>query len=73
MKKPQKESVNHPEHYNSGDIECIDAIYAALGRDGGDDFSIGNAMKYLWRWRHKCSYEDLKKARWYIDRVIGDR
>lgn len=66
------DSIDHPEHYNNGDIECIDAIYSALGKDGGDYFCTGNALKYLWRWRKKNGLEDIRKARWYIDRMIGD-
>jgi hypothetical protein len=34
------------------------------------NFNVGNAMKYLWRSDHKNGLEDLKKARWYIDREI---
>lgn len=33
-------------------------------------FNDGNAVKYLWRWRHKGGVEDLKKARWYLDDLI---
>lgn len=61
------DAVN-PNHYklSCNGIECIDAIEAALGRDGCIDFCIGNAFKYLWRWREKNGVEDLCKAEWYI-------
>jgi hypothetical protein len=64
----KKESVNHPSHYNQGKIEVIDYI-EDLGM--GEDFCVGNAIKYLSRYKYKEKpLEDLKKARWYIDRLI---
>ena len=61
-----KETVNHPNHYNIGGIEVIDFIESwNLG------FSLGNAIKYIARAPYKNDeLEDLKKARWYIDREI---
>ena len=65
------ETVDHPGHYNPGGIECIDAIAAATCDLRGEEaFCTGNALKYLWRWKAKAGVEDLKKARWYIDRMI---
>lgn len=61
-----REAVNHPPHYNSGNIEVIDAI-----EDWGLDFNSGNVVKYIARHQHKTDpLEDLKKARWYLDRII---
>ena len=58
--------INHPSHYTYGKIECIDFI-----EDKGLNFSRGNAVKYIVRAGHKeDELEDLKKARWYIDREI---
>ena len=58
-------------HYNQGDIECIDAIRACMNRIGFQDFCRGNVIKYLWRYRLKCSpLDDLKKARDYLDWMI---
>lgn len=68
-----KEMVNHPDHYQSiNGIECIDAIAAATEELSGEEaFCTGTAIKYLWRWKKKEKpVEDLKKARWYIDRLI---
>jgi len=63
--------VNRPAHYTSGKVECIDAIEAAtVGLTGGAAYCTGNAIKYLWRWSRKGGVEDLRKARWYIDRLI---
>lgn len=58
--------VNHPAHYTQhpNGIECIDVV-EPLG------FCVGNAIKYLWRAGLKGdALEDLKKARWYVDREI---
>ncbi|WP_255315272.1 DUF3310 domain-containing protein [Paenibacillus barengoltzii] len=64
--------VNHPPHYTRGSIECIEAIEAATsGLEGPEAYSTGAAIKYLWRWKWKNGVEDLKKARWYLDRLIG--
>jgi hypothetical protein len=66
--------VNHPSHYTQGDIECIDAIKAAtIGLNGFEGYCIGNAIKYEWRWKHKGGTDDLKKAIWYLEKLIGDK
>ena len=62
--------VNRPAHYTSGGIECIDAMQAAFGAEVVKDFCLCNAFKYLWRHRSKNGVEDLKKARWYLNRLI---
>ena len=67
--EPQ-DAVNHPAHYTHGGVECIDAIEAATGGDGFAGYCAGNVIKYLFRYRFKGGVEDLKKARWYIDRLI---
>lgn len=64
------DNVNHPDHYTFGDIECIDAIRAALGDEGFIAYCEGNAIKYLWRHRFKGGIESLEKAKWYLDRMI---
>lgn len=63
------DNVNHPEHYTSGGVECIDAIRAATGEHFAG-FLQGNVVKYVWRYRLKGGSEDLKKARWYLNRLI---
>jgi len=68
--KPVADPVNHPPHYTQGKVESIDAIESALGEEGFKGFLAGNAMKYIHRYRHKNGLEDLKKARWYMDRLI---
>ena len=65
--------VNHPPHYQSDNgIECIDAIRAQMTEDQFAAYCQGNIVKYLWRWRQKAGVESLKKARWYLDRMIGE-
>lgn len=64
-----KDPVNHPDHYTSGNIECLDAIKAALG-DNYKYYVQGNVLKYIWRFNHKNGLEDLKKARFYLDDLI---
>ena len=63
--KPTHDRVNHPEHYVS-DPSGVECITITRHRN----FNIGNAIKYLWRSDEKGGIEDLKKARWYIDREI---
>ena len=71
--KQTDDPVNHPSHYCSGDIECIDAISSALGHDGIIDFCRGNAIKYLWRAGLKGDMgEDLRKAAWYCERAAKE-
>jgi hypothetical protein len=66
-----EEKVNHPSHYNQGSVECIDAIESATKElSGVDSFCTGNAIKYMWRWKQKGGIDDLKKAKWYIERLI---
>jgi len=61
--------VNHPPHYTGGEIECIDAIKAALTPDEFRGYCKGNALKYVWRERRKGHGEDIRKAAWYLDKI----
>lgn len=62
-------NVNHPSHYNQGDIECIDAMVAAYGKSAVANFCLCNAFKYVWRNRDKNGFEDMDKAIWYIKKM----
>ena len=63
--------VEHPAHYTGGKVECIDAIEAATtGLEGIEAVCTANVIKYVWRWKWKGGVEDLKKARWYLDKLI---
>lgn len=65
-----QDNVNHPAHYGKGKIECIDYIEDFLTREEYTGYLRGNIAKYMHRWRYKNKVEDLKKARWYLDRLI---
>ena len=71
--KAVKDNVNHPSHYTQGAIECIDAIKEAVkGLLGIEAVCTANIIKYVWRWKFKNGVEDLRKARWYLDRLIDE-
>ena len=65
------DNVNSPSHYNSGAVECIDAIEAMLSPEEYTGYLRGNSLKYRWRFRYKGKpVEDLRKANWYEDRLL---
>lgn len=63
--------IEHPPHYtHGGDIECIDAIAAMLGRDGFVAYLRGQVVKYAWRMKHKGQTAmDAGKMAWYAARL----
>jgi hypothetical protein len=64
--------VNSPSHYNSGGIEAIEGIEASMAPEAYEGYLKGNIMKYMWRYEKKAKpIEDLKKAQWYLDRLIS--
>ena len=66
MQSTHSDMVNHPKHYTAGKFEVIDVI-----EDQKLCFHLGNVVKYVFRSAHKGKQiEDLKKARWYLDRKI---
>jgi hypothetical protein len=67
------DNVNSPSHYQSENgVECIDAIQAALTEEEYRGYLKGNILKYTWRERMKGGKESLQKARWYLNRLLGD-
>ena len=62
-----KDNVN-PSHYKQGNIEVIEFIL-----DQNLNYMDGNVVKYITRYKHKNGLEDLKKARWYINRIIEEK
>lgn len=63
------DNVNHPAHYTSGGIECIDGMVAAFGREYVMHYCLCNAFKYIWRCEHKGKrVEDIQKAVWYLNK-----
>ena len=69
-KETVNDNVNHPSHYTQGAIECIDAIEASMTPKEFRGAMKANIIKYLWRYEHKNGLEDLKKARFYLERMI---
>ena len=67
--------VNHPNHYKSdgvGDIECIDAIQAALTEEEFIGFCKGNNIKYTWRANRKQDVRtNIQKAIWYMNKLLS--
>ena len=59
------DAIDHPSHYTFSPIEVIDAIEA-----WECDFVEGNIIKYVARWKHKDGVMDLRKAAWYLNRLI---
>lgn len=68
--KPENDPVNSPSHYTAGSIETIDYIQDKLSDEGFEGYCAGNVFKYLSRYRLKNGVEDLKKAKWYLSRLI---
>lgn len=62
--------VNHPSHYETGKFECIDVMEETQGKEATMDFCICNALKYLYRHKRKNGVEDIKKAKWYINKYL---
>ena len=65
--------VNSPRHYadSFGGIQCIDAIETSMSMEEFKGFLKGNVQKYVWRYSQKNGAEDLKKAKWYLERLIA--
>lgn len=70
MEFKPKDAVQNPGHYTSGDIECIDAIRAALTPEEFRGFCKGNVLKYTWRERLKNGDQDMRKAARYNEYLL---
>ena len=67
----EEDLINNPPHYQGDKLEALDSIRAMLGAKGFIAYCLGNASKYVWRCTKKGNFEqDLKKAKFYIDRAI---
>ena len=60
----------NPKHYKTGKFECIEVMMETQGIDVVKGFCIGNAFKYLYRHTNKNQDEDIKKAKWYLDKYL---
>jgi hypothetical protein len=65
------DAVAKPKHYNQGSIEAIEYIRQQLG-SGLCNYYEGSVLKYMHRYKYKNGLEDLKKARWYLERLIEE-
>ena len=63
----------NPAHYQKGGVECIEAIEASMSKEAFKGFLKGNCIKYIYRYENKNGAEDLKKAEWYLLRLIALR
>ena len=64
--------VDKPQHYANKEIEVIDYIQDTLSDEEFEGYCMGNVIKYVSRYKHKNGLEDLKKARYYLNKVIGE-
>lgn len=62
----EKDTVNHPEHYESGSYECIDEMIAVFGMSVVANFCLCNVWKYRYRALNKNGKEDMEKSDWYM-------
>ena len=67
----EADMINHPPHYAGSGIECIEAIKAQLTEEEYRGYLKGNIVKYIWREKEKGGDESLKKAYWYLSRLIA--
>ena len=66
----KEEKVNHPSHYNFTKMETLDIIDNFSTHEEYVGFLKGNVIKYLHRYSHKNGMEDLRKASWYLNKLI---
>jgi hypothetical protein len=65
------DQVNNPSHYTTGNIEAIDYMKDNMSKEAYHGYLEGCCKKYLHRHAYKGNQlTDLKKARWYLDRLI---
>ena len=67
------EMINSPPHYKYGKKETIDVIQDCMTDDEYHGYLKGNVLKYISRYKFKGEpLEDLKKAQWYLDRLVKE-
>ena len=66
----EHDNVNHPSHYETGKFECIDVMIETQGIEATKNFCVCNAFKYIYRHNMKNGEEDLRKAKWYLDKSM---
>ena len=70
LKSKLNDNINSPSHYTQGGIETIDYIQSKLTHEQFEGYLAGNILKYVSRYPHKNGIEDLKKAGWYLDKLV---
>ena len=60
----------NPNHYKQSGVECIDVMLSTQGKQAVQDFCPLNAFKYIYRHNLKNGVEDIRKAKWYIDKFL---
>ena len=68
--KPTSDKINSPAHYTVGGLEVIDILKAKLSQEELRGYLAGNLIKYVMRSKHKNGLEDLKKAQWYLNKLV---
>lgn len=66
------DQINHPKHYTTGKVECIEAIKSSMTALEFEGYLKGNCIKYLWRYKNKGGIESLHKCEWYLIRLIDE-
>jgi len=73
LKEEKRDEIDHPSHYASGDVECIEAMRSMLSPEEYRGHLRATAMKYLWRAPYKDSYNgDIAKAVWYLEKLLEE-
>lgn len=73
LEEAKRADAINPDHYKTGNVECIDAIEEAMSAEAFAGYLQGNCIKYLWRYKTKHAdrpVEDLLKAQWYLNKLI---
>lgn len=70
MEPAGNDVVSRPAHYTHGKFECIEVMEDCFGKETVQQFCLLNAFKYIWRTNYKNGAEDIKKARWYLDKYL---
>lgn len=71
VEEKKEDNVNSPSHYNKGGVECIDAIESSMTKEAFCGYLKGNVIKYMYRYENKGGVESLKKAQWYLSKLIN--
>lgn len=68
----EEDIINKPKHYTQAGIEAIDYLKSTMSKEAYQGFLEGNVKKYMHRFRFKNGIEDLKKANWYLNKLIKE-